>query len=92
MIEPPAERPVSLPSRPTPGWAYLVGLALPLGLIAAAALLVPADAGRLLGISLASWCLFACAPVTSACLALCWHLTGGASDETRTDTIDDGEG
>lgn len=54
-------------------WPVLVGLVLPLALILASALLVPADAPRLLGISLSNWCLFACAPVTAGLLALCYH-------------------
>jgi hypothetical protein len=52
-------------------WQVLAGLILPLALILASALLVPADAARPLGISLANWCLFACAPVTAALLWLC---------------------
>ncbi|WP_121116123.1 hypothetical protein [Croceibacterium ferulae] len=54
-------------------WPVLVGLVLPLALILASALLVPDDAPRLLGISLANWCLFACAPVTTALLAVCYR-------------------
>ncbi|WP_347302368.1 hypothetical protein V5740_10170 [Croceibacterium sp. TMG7-5b_MA50] len=54
-------------------WPVLVGLVVPLLLILVSALLVPADAPRLLGISLANWCLFTCAPVTSALLAWCYH-------------------
>ena len=55
------------------GWPVLVGLVLPLALILASALLVPDDAPRLLGISAANWCLFACAPITAALLGLCFH-------------------
>ena len=54
-------------------WPVLAGLVLPLLLILASALLVPDDASRLLGISLANWCLFACAPMTAALLALCYR-------------------
>ncbi|KHL24582.1 hypothetical protein PK98_11400 [Croceibacterium mercuriale] len=53
------------------GWPVLMGLVLPLALILASALLVPDDAPRLLGISLANWCLFACAPITAVLLAVC---------------------
>jgi hypothetical protein len=52
-------------------WPVVVGLVLPLALILASALLVPDDAPRLLGIALANWCLFACAPITAALLAVC---------------------
>ncbi len=85
MIEPRAPTPpVGLPARRTPLWAYLVGLALPFTLIVVCALAIPGEGARFLGISLRSWCLFACAPLTSACLALCWHLGGpGAEEEDR---------
>jgi len=57
-------------------WPVAAGLLLPAALILAAALLVPAHWPRFLGISAASWCLFACAPITSALLALCYRLGG----------------
>jgi hypothetical protein len=50
-----------------------IGLALPLALVLGSILLIPASAGHLLGISIRSWCLFACAPVTSLLLAVCAH-------------------
>lgn len=48
-----------------------LGLIVPLALVLAAVLLVPTGAGVWLGISVRSWLLFACAPLTSVVLALC---------------------
>jgi hypothetical protein len=47
------------------------GYCLPLALILGSILLIPASAGHFLGISFRSWCLFACAPMTSVLLAIC---------------------
>lgn len=49
----------------------LIGLAVPLALALGSILLIPASAGHFLGISIKSWCLFACAPATSLLLAFC---------------------
>jgi hypothetical protein len=48
-----------------------IGLLLPAALVMGAILLVPPSAGHLLGISVRSWCLFACAPITTLLLGLC---------------------
>ena len=49
----------------------ILGLIVPLALVLAAILLVPAATGQWLGVSWRSWALFACAPITSLLLALC---------------------
>jgi uncharacterized membrane protein YhdT len=63
-----------------PRWAIALGLLLRSRWYCSA-LAVPADAGRWLGIDLRIWCLFACAPVTSVCLALCYRFTAGSPAE-----------
>lgn len=77
MHEIPEDKPTDLPDTPQPRWTVLVGLILPLVLVITCGLAIPADAGRFLGISLATWCLFACAPVVSLCLTLCWRYGSG---------------
>ncbi len=72
-----------------PRWAIALGLLLPLALVLLSALAVPADAGRWLGIDLRIWCLFACAPVTSLCLALCYRFTAGSPEEDDRPAEDD---
>lgn len=74
---PPPGQHMALPDERRLRRSLLVGLALPLALILLGALCVPASAGRLWGISAASWSLFACAPLTSLALALCWRWEEG---------------
>ncbi|MCJ1960442.1 hypothetical protein [Novosphingobium mangrovi (ex Hu et al. 2023)] len=76
----PPRRAAEMPDGAMPWWPPLLGIALPLALVLASALLVPASAGRFLGISWSSWCLFACAPLTSLCLLICYRFGGAASD------------
>ncbi len=53
-------------------WLPVIGLGLPFVLILLPTLLIARSPLGFLGISAAIWCLFACAPLTSLCLALCW--------------------
>jgi hypothetical protein len=53
-----------------PLWSLLLGLAVPAALVVLSRLAGPE---RLYGISAQSWCLFACAPLTSLALAICWR-------------------
>lgn len=63
------------PPDPVSRTALLVGLIVPFVTVLGVVLLVPASAGQFLGISATSWCLFACAPLTSLCLgASLWSL------------------
>ncbi len=55
----------------------IFGILLPPVLVLAAILLVPATLGQWLGVTLRSWCLFACAPITSLLLLLCLRKGGG---------------
>lgn len=80
MNEIPEDRAPDIPDTTQPGWTLLVGLVLPLALVIVCKLAIPADAGRFLGVSLASWCLFACSPTVSLCLAVCWRYGSGGKD------------
>lgn len=80
MHEIPENRLPDISDGPSPRWPLLVGLLVPLALVLLSGLVVSADAGRFLGISLASWCLFACAPLASLCLAICWRYGSGEGD------------
>jgi len=78
---------------PPPLWSVLVGLGMPVVLVVMSALVVPAGAGRFLGISASSWCLFACAPLTTLALALCWRCGGAGGHDDSEDAgtvVDDG--
>ena len=80
----PPERAVEMPDGDPQAWPLLVGLVLPLALILGSAILLADAKGQLLGISLANWCLFACAPITSVCLTVCYRF--GTSASERNDT------
>lgn len=82
MHDIPEDRLPDIPDGRQPRWPVLVGLAIPLLLVLLSGLAVPADAGRFLGISLSSWCLFACAPLVSLCLLICWRF-GSSGDSTQ---------
>lgn len=62
--------------RPVPLWSIGLGLIVPLALVLLAAMAIPAQAGHWMGIELRIWGLFACAPITSGCLALCYRFSG----------------
>jgi len=49
----------------------VLGWLLPVLLVLGVIVLMPQAAGQWLGISVRSWCLFACAPVTSLLLWWC---------------------
>ena len=57
----------------------IVGGLVPLALLLAA-ILIPGVGGTVLGVSLKSWCLFACAPITSLLLALVASGNDGSED------------
>ena len=73
------EAPPPLPLRADAPWRIAIGLGVPFTAILLAARVVPDGAGPF-GISMRSWSLFACAPLTSLCLWLCGR---GQDDDTE---------
>ncbi len=62
-------------------WLPVVGVLIPFALLLVAIFAIPPSAGQFLNISVSIWCAFACAPITSVCLALCWHIAGNDDSE-----------
>lgn len=69
--------------RPSPARRAALALGLPAALVLLAVVAVPADAPGWLGIGARIWALFACAPLTSLCLAACWRLDREQAGDDR---------